>query len=83
MGGSFLEDAILRIDYVGLKVAFQLSKPFSETIARHALTEMADVVAHFANAVGESESLKEVFEIELFLQVMPLHDAPAVAQFFE
>jgi hypothetical protein len=47
-GGSFLEDAILRIDYVGLKVAFQLSKPFSETIARHALTEMADVVAHFA-----------------------------------
>jgi len=52
-GGSFLEDAILRIDYVGLKVAFQLSKPFSETIARHALTEMADVVAHFANAVGE------------------------------
>lgn len=52
-GGSFLEDAILRIDYLGLKVAFQLSKPFSETIARRALTEMADVVAHFANAVGE------------------------------
>jgi hypothetical protein len=52
-GGSFLEDVILRIDYAGLKVAFQLSKPFSETIARRALTEMADVVAHFANAVGE------------------------------
>lgn len=51
--GSFLEDAVLRIDYVGLKVAYQLSKPFSESIARTALTEMADVVAHFANAVGE------------------------------
>ncbi len=48
-----LEDIILRIDFAGLKLAHRLSQPFSEKIARQALAEMADVVAHFANAVGE------------------------------
>ena len=48
-----LEDVILRIDFVGLKVAYRLSLPFSENVARLALTEMSDVVAHFANSVGE------------------------------
>lgn len=48
-----LEDAILRIDFIGLKVAYRLSLPFSENIARRALAEMSDVVAHFANSVGE------------------------------
>jgi hypothetical protein len=48
-----LEDIILRVDFIGLKLAYRLSAPFSEQMARRALTEMADVVAHFANAVGE------------------------------
>ena len=48
-----LEDIILRIDFVGLKLAYSLAQPFSENIARQALKEMADVVAHLANAVGE------------------------------
>jgi hypothetical protein len=51
--GACLEDVILRIDFIGLKLAYRLSLPFSENAARRALTEMADVVAHFANAVGE------------------------------
>lgn len=51
--GANLEDVILRIDFVGLKLAYRLAQPFSENIARQALKEMADVVAHLANAVGE------------------------------
>ena len=51
--GACLEDVILRIDFIGLKLAYRLSLPLSEKFARQALTEMADVVAHFANAVGE------------------------------
>lgn len=51
--GACLEDVILRIDFIGLKLAYRLSLPFSENVARLALTEMADVVAHFANSVGE------------------------------
>ena len=52
-GRTCLEDVILRIDFVGLKVAYRLSLPFSENAARLALAEMSDVVAHFANSVGE------------------------------
>lgn len=48
-----LEDAILRIDFIGLKLAYRLAMPFSENVARRALAEMSDVVAHFANSVGE------------------------------
>ena len=50
---STLEDAILRIDFIGLKLAYRLALPFSENIARRTLAEMSDVVAHFANSVGE------------------------------
>ena len=48
-----LEDVLLRIDFAGLKLAYRLSRPFSEQMARQALAEMTDVVAHFANSVGE------------------------------
>jgi hypothetical protein len=48
-----LEDVILRLDFAGLKLAYRLAQPFSEKIARGALAEMADVVAHLANTVGE------------------------------
>lgn len=48
-----LEDVILRIDFAGLKLAYRLAQPFNQNIARQALKEMADVVAHLANAVGE------------------------------
>ena len=48
-----IEDVLLRIDFAGLKLAYSLSRPFSESIARTALTEMTDIVAHFANSVGE------------------------------
>lgn len=51
--GAFLEDMILRLDFLGMKVAYRLAQPFSEAIARQALSEMTDIVAHFANAVGE------------------------------
>jgi hypothetical protein len=48
-----LEDAILRLDFAGLKLAYWVASPFSEKVARLALAEMAEVVAHFANTVGE------------------------------
>jgi hypothetical protein len=51
--GAFLEDVILRVDFIGMKLAYRLSQPFSEAMARRALSEMTDIVAHFANAVGE------------------------------
>ena len=54
MGGLTVEQRMLMIDYQIMKLVFGASHRFVQPQqARKALTEMADIVAHFANAMGE------------------------------
>ncbi|MCC6537151.1 MAG: hypothetical protein IT162_06350 [Bryobacterales bacterium] len=46
-----VEDLILRLDYLALDIAFRFCR--SDALKRTLLTEMSDVVAYFANVVGE------------------------------
>lgn len=54
MGGLTVEQRMLMIDYQVMKLVFGASHRFVQPHHAHkALTEMADIVAHFANAMGE------------------------------
>lgn len=54
VGGLTMEQRMLMVDYHVMKVLFSVSHRFVQTEhARKALAEMADIVAHFANAMGE------------------------------
>jgi hypothetical protein len=44
---------MLAINYSLMGAWFSVSKRFSATAAQHALEEMALVVSHFANTMGE------------------------------
>jgi hypothetical protein len=48
-----LEETILRVNFNLLNAAYLVVRPLSEPLARVVLAEMADVVSHFANTVGE------------------------------
>jgi hypothetical protein len=48
-----LEDRMLRIDYQVMSAWCSFSRQFSPQAARSALEEMSQVVAHFANSMGE------------------------------
>jgi hypothetical protein len=48
-----MEDRMLRIDYQVMSAWCRFSRSFSPAAARQALDEMSQVVAHFANAMGE------------------------------
>ncbi|MGH9559606.1 MAG: hypothetical protein ACRD30_10225 [Bryobacteraceae bacterium] len=50
---STIENRMLKIDYRMMRVWYSVSGRFSPTAARRALNEMANVVAHFANTMGE------------------------------
>jgi len=52
-----LEKRMLEIDYRIMGAWFSLSRRFSQSAASHAVEEMALVVAHFANAMGERSSV--------------------------
>ena len=52
-GASSVEVRMLEIHYKLMGAWFSVSKSFSVTSAQRALEEMALVVAHFANAMGE------------------------------
>jgi hypothetical protein len=52
-GASSVEVRMLEINYALMGAWFSLSKRFSSSAARHALEEMALVVSHFANTMGE------------------------------
>jgi hypothetical protein len=56
VGASTLEDVMLRIDFRIMQLGFSLSRSISQSRSRAALTEMSQIVAHFANALGESAS---------------------------
>ena len=54
VGGLSMEQRMLMIDYQVMKAVFSVSHRFVQSVhARNALAEMADIVAHFANAMGE------------------------------
>jgi hypothetical protein len=52
-GDSFIEDRMLGINYQVMGTWYRLNSRFSVVAARRALEEMAAVVAHMANTVGE------------------------------
>ncbi|MBL8178497.1 MAG: hypothetical protein JNK48_27735 [Bryobacterales bacterium] len=58
MGGLTLEQRMLMIDYQVMKLVFGAShRMVQPEHARKALAEMADIVAHFANAMGERSAV--------------------------
>lgn len=62
-GGCPLEDRLLMIDYAIMRVWYSAARRFSHSRAQQALTEMAEIVGHFAGVVGESKAIPapEVF----------------------
>lgn len=54
-----LERQMLAIDYVAMKVWFAVTRKLAMPQARTALQEMSDIVAHFANAMGERAAAAE------------------------
>jgi len=53
---SFLENRMLGINYRVMGAWYRLNSKFSLVAARRAVEEMASVVAHMANSVGENAS---------------------------
>ena len=53
VAGGSLENRILMIDFRLLSVWYALTRRFSSQHARAALLEMASIVGHLANAMGE------------------------------
>ncbi|MBI4877502.1 MAG: hypothetical protein HY822_22970 [Acidobacteria bacterium] len=56
-GGLDLEDRILLLDYKVMKLWSALARPIAASQARGAVEEMSDIVAHFANVMGERQAL--------------------------
>jgi len=52
-GDAVIEKRMLEINYRMMRTWYSVSRSFSPTAARRALDEMSNVVAHFANAMGE------------------------------
>jgi len=52
-GESSLEKQMLAVNYRMMRAWYGVSRKFSPNAAARALQEMSDVVAHFANAMGE------------------------------
>jgi hypothetical protein len=63
VGGCPLEDRLLMIDYAIVRVWYAVARRLSHSRAQQALTEMAEIVGHFAGVVGESKAIPapEVF----------------------
>lgn len=55
-GKSGIEEKMLSVHYFLTGVWYRTSTRFSETYGRQALEQMSQVVAHFANAVGEASA---------------------------
>ena len=53
VGGYAVERSMLKVDFCIMKAWYAVMRPISPSQARAALREMSEVVAHFANAVGE------------------------------
>jgi hypothetical protein len=57
LGGLALEERILAADYRIMKVWYMLTRLIAASQARQALAEMSDIVAHFANVMGERQAV--------------------------
>jgi hypothetical protein len=55
--GSELEKRMLMLDFHIMKLVYSVSKRFSPSQARQPLEEMAYIIAHFANVMGERAAL--------------------------
>ena len=47
------EEIVLRLDYSAMRLIYNLSRRFSNSLARRSLSEMSLIVAHFANTFGD------------------------------
>ena len=54
MGQSALEKRMLAANYQVIRAWYSVSRQFSPAAAARALDEMSQVIAHFANVMGES-----------------------------
>lgn len=52
-GGDAIENRMLEVDYRLMRAWYSLSRRFSPSAALSAIDEMSQVVAHFANLMGE------------------------------
>jgi hypothetical protein len=53
IGGDSIEEIMLRMDFRIMSLFYGVSRRFSDSMARRALDEMSQIVAHFANTCGE------------------------------
>ena len=53
IGDTSLEQHMLRLDFAVMRALYQVSRRVSQSAARRAVTEMAQIVSHFANTFGE------------------------------
>lgn len=56
-GGAWVEKRMLEIDYRIMRAWYRVSRNLSPTVARAALNEMSQVVAYFANTMGERSAV--------------------------
>jgi len=58
MGGVSIEERMLMVDFHVMRVAYAAAHRLSRfSYAQKALEEMADIVSHFANAMGERSAV--------------------------
>jgi hypothetical protein len=61
LGAHSVEQKIIMVDYRVMQVWYRLTRNVSEVHARKALEEMSNILAYFANAMGQrAASLSEV-----------------------
>ncbi|MCZ2079770.1 MAG: hypothetical protein LC130_32785 [Bryobacterales bacterium] len=53
LGGSTVEQRMLMVDFVVMRFVYSLGNRFSNSMARRALTEMSEILSHFAHVLGE------------------------------
>ncbi|MBL8226855.1 MAG: hypothetical protein JNL98_00195 [Bryobacterales bacterium] len=59
LGGVSIEERMLMIDFQVMRVSYAAACRLSQfTFAQKALEEMADIVSHFANAMGERSAVE-------------------------
>lgn len=60
VAGSTLEQLMLKIDYQMMSLWYSLGGSLSAKQSRRALEEMATIVAHFANSMGEATATGQI-----------------------
>jgi hypothetical protein len=63
--GCALEHRLLMIDYAIVRVWYAVARRLSHSRAQQALTEMAEIVGHFAGVVGELTAARSAARSEI------------------